>query len=135
MNRESNQEKNVIYIKKSYGRATKLRLLKQDLSDAIARAGGFSKSALLFVLLVIWHVVRVFICAVLVLFEPIARLILVSVAFLGFFVTLIFGFLMDAPHFPKWGMLLFSAGSLILYWIYLGIMSLFMKLPHGRDYY
>ena len=50
-------------------------------------------------------------------------------ALLGFFVTLVFGFLIGDANFPRWGMLAFSVGALVLYWLYLGLMSLFMSLP------
>ena len=74
------------------------------------------------------------VCAVLVLGEPIVRAVLVPVAFLSFLVTLIFGFLIGDVRFPRWGMLAFSVGALMLYWLYLGLMSLFMTLPwHDQD--
>jgi hypothetical protein len=74
------------------------------------------------------------ICALLVLGEPIVRAVLVPVAFLSFLVTLIFGFLIGDARFPRWGMLAFSVGALMLYWLYLGLMSLFMTLPsHDQD--
>lgn len=76
-----------------------------------------------------WQVVRIACCAVLVLTEPILRAILLPIAFLGFLVTLIFGFLIGDPRFPRWGMLGFSVGALVLYWLFLGLMSLFMTLP------
>ncbi|KWT71761.1 MULTISPECIES: hypothetical protein [unclassified Variovorax] len=69
------------------------------------------------------------ICALLVLGEPVVRAVLVPVAFLSFLVTLIFGFLIGDVRFPRWGMLAFSVSALILYWLYLGLMSLFMTLP------
>jgi hypothetical protein len=73
-------------------------------------------------------------CAVLVLMEPIVGAVLVPLAFLGFLVTLIFGFLIGDARFPRWGMLAFSVGSLVLYWLYLGLMSLIMTLPsHDCD--
>lgn len=75
------------------------------------------------------------VCAVLVLGEPIVRAVLVPVAFLSFLVTLIFGFLIGDARFPRWGMLAFSVGALMLYWLYLGVMSLFMTLPsHDHDH-
>lgn len=86
-------------------------------------------------LLLSWHLVRLAICAALVLLEPAVRAVLVPVAFLGFWVTMIFGFLVGDPHFPRWGMLAFSLGALILYWLYVGLMSLFMSWPphdHSR---
>ena len=70
----------------------------------------------------VWQVIRCAICAV-----------LVPVAFLSFLVTMIFGFLLGDPRFPRWGMLAFSVGALVLYWLYLGLMSLFMTLP-SHDY-
>jgi hypothetical protein len=82
---------------------------------------------------VAWQVVRIAICAVLVLLEPVMRAIFVPLAFLGFVVTLIFGFLIGDPRFPRWGMLAFSVGSLMLYWLYLGLMSVFMTLPPAHD--
>jgi hypothetical protein len=57
------------------------------------------------------------------------RIICVPLAFLSFFVTLVFGFLLGSPGFPKWGMLLFSVAALLLYWVYLGITILLMRLP------
>jgi hypothetical protein len=83
---------------------------------------------------VAWQIVRIACCAVLVLIEPILRATLVPIAFLGFMVTLIFGFLIGDPRFPRWGMLAFSVGALMLYWLFLGLMSLFMTLPPDHDH-
>ena len=82
---------------------------------------------------VVWQVVRLTICAVLILMEPLLRATLVPIAFLSFVVTLIFGFLIGDPRFPRWGMLAFSVGTLMLYWLFLGVMSLFMTLPRSHD--
>ena len=76
-----------------------------------------------------WQIVRLTCCAVLILMEPLVRATLVPLAFLSFLVTLIFGFLIGDPRFPRWGMLGFSIGLLMLYWLFLGVMSLFMTLP------
>jgi hypothetical protein len=84
-------------------------------------------------LLSTWQAVRLTCCAVLILLEPIVSAILVPLAFLSFLVTLIFGFLIGDPRFPRWGMLAFSVGSLMLYWLFLGVMSLFMTLPPTHD--
>jgi len=81
-----------------------------------------------------WQILRIACCAVLVLMEPILRATLVPIAFLGFMVTLIFGFLVGDPRFPRWGMLGFSVGALLLYWLFLGLMSLFMTLPPDHDH-
>ena len=83
---------------------------------------------------VAWQIVRITCCAALVLIEPILRATLVPIAFLGFLVTLIFGFLIGDPRFPRWGMLAFSLGALMLYWLFLGLMSLFMTLPPDHDH-
>ena len=82
---------------------------------------------------VAWQLVRITCCALLVLMEPLLRAILVPIAFLGFLVTLVFGFLIGDPRFPRWGMLGFSVGALMLYWLFLGLMSLFMTLPPDHD--
>jgi hypothetical protein len=75
--------------------------------------------------------VRAFVVAVLVLFEPVLRCILVPVAFLSFLVTLVFGVLMQAPNFPVWGMLLFSVAMLWAYWLYLALLSMFVRGGRG----
>lgn len=72
---------------------------------------------LLAALIVAWQIIRMAVCAVLVLFEPVLQAILVA-----------------DPRFPRWGMLAFSVGSLMLYWFYLGLMSLFIPLPPGHDH-
>ncbi len=79
------------------------------------------------------ELVRLACCAVLVLLEPLLRATLVPIAFLSFVVTLIFGFLIGDPRFPRWGMLAFSIGTLMIYWMFLGLMSLFMTLPRCHD--
>ena len=91
--------------------------------------GDWFGAALWCVVLVALHLVRITICALLVLGEPVMRALLVPAAFLGFLVTLIFGFLIGDPRFPRWGMLGLSVAALVLYWAYLGLMSLFMSLP------
>ncbi len=84
------------------------------------------------VLLAAWQVLRLVLCALLVLAEPLLRLVLVPIAFLGFAVTLLFGFALQQPGFPKWGMLAFSVGNLLLYALYLCVMQLLMGWPRDR---
>lgn len=122
----------VVYMKPSHARAAKLRALREDLAEAGRAAGQRSRPFAGVALVLAWQAVRIVICALLVLFEPLLRIVLVPLAFLGFVVTLIFGFMIGAPNFPKWGMLAFSVGALLLYWFYLGIMGLFMRLPRDR---
>jgi len=100
---------------------------------ARSRLAGWTGAGLWWVGIAVWQVLRCVICALLVLGEPVVRAVLVPVAFLSFLVTLIFGFLMGDPRFPRWGMLAFSVGALVLYWFYLWLMSLFMTLP-AHDY-
>jgi hypothetical protein len=70
--------------------------------------------------------------ALLVLMEPFVRMILMVAAFGCFFVTVVFGFMGHEPRFPKWGMLAFSIGCVLLYWAFLGVMLLMMRGPRGR---
>jgi hypothetical protein len=86
-------------------------------------------ASLVAVLLFALWLARMTLCALLVLIEPLLRITLVPLAFLGFLVTLVFGFLMGDPRFPKWGMLAFSVGALWLYWLFLALASLLMRLP------
>ena len=85
-------------------------------------------------LIVVWQAVRLTCCAVLIMLEPLLRATLVPIAFLSFVVTLIFGFLIGDPRFPRWGMLAFSIGTMMLYWLFLAVMSLFMTLPPSHDH-
>ena len=60
--------------------------------------------------------------ATLGLIEPLLRYTLCPIAFLGVAVTLLFGFLLNEPGFPKWAMLAFSVGALLMYWLYLAVL-------------
>lgn len=122
----------VVYMKRSHARAAKLRALREDLGETSRAIGRRSQPFVGVAFVLAWQAVRMVICALLVLFEPLLRIVLVPIAFLGFLVTLIFGFMIGAPNFPKWGMLAFSVGALLLYWFYLGVMGLFMRLPRDR---
>ena len=96
---------------------------------------GVAAAGLWWVAALIVQILRLIVSAVLILAEPIVRAVLVPVALLGFLVTLVFGFLISDPNFPRWGMLAFSVGALVLYWAYLGLMSLLMILPcHDRHH-
>jgi hypothetical protein len=75
------------------------------------------------------------ICVVLLMTEPLLAITLVPLGFLSFVFTLVFGFLLHAPHFPKWGMLVFSVSVMLLYWLFLSFMSLFMRLPSYRNHH
>lgn len=79
-----------------------------------------------------WLLVRLMLCTLLVLMEPIVRAVLVPIAFLGFAIAVVFGFLAGDPQFPKWGMLVFSMAALWLYWLFLGVLALLMSCLDGR---
>ena len=111
----------------------KLRVLHGSREEGLSSRPAIGMRLALACFFVAWQLVRIAICALLVLLEPVLRATLVPIAFLGFLVTLIFGFLIGDPRFPRWGMLAFSVGSLMLYWLYLGLMSLFMTLPSDHD--
>lgn len=107
-----------------------LRLpLRERLKDAAAAVGRAGLWVMRTLLLMALQLVRLAICALLLLAEPMLRVVLLGLAFGGFMVTLVFGFLMGDPDFPKWGMLAMSVSFVLLYWLYLFIMSLFMRLP------
>jgi len=104
-----------------------------NLREIAAPRRSFAIRILGALLFVVWQAVRLTCCAVLIMLEPLLRATLVPIAFLSFIVTLIFGFLIGDPRFPRWGMLAFSIGTLMLYWLFLAVMSLFMTLPPSHD--
>lgn len=69
-----------------------------------------------------WTVVRLGVGSLLVLFEPILRIVLCTAAFGACFVALLFGFVAQAPGFPAWGMLGLSVAALSAYWAYLAVI-------------
>ena len=64
--------------------------------------------------------------------EPVLRVILLGAAFVTFWMAVIFGFLMDAPHFPAWGMLVFSVSAFGAYLVVLLVQHFLIGLPNGR---
>ena len=115
--------------------------IKEASSEQLLHEAGLGQrladdlgAALWWAVLVVLQVARIVVCALLVLGEPLVRVVLVPLAFHGFFLTLIFGFLIGDPRFPRWGMLAFSVGSLLHYWGYVWLMSLFISPPrrHAR---
>ncbi|MCZ4307048.1 hypothetical protein O4G98_20125 [Zoogloeaceae bacterium G21618-S1] len=57
----------------------------------------------------------VLLTALFAMVEPVLRVVLLPASFLMFWVTILFGFVLDAPHFPAWGMLLFSVSLFLVY--------------------
>jgi hypothetical protein len=123
----------VVYLRPADARAAKLRQLAADAADATRAVGAMAWSILILTLAGLWQVLRLVLCALLVLVEPMLRMTLVPLAFLSFVVTLIFGFLIGDPRFPKWGMLAFSVGVLWLYWLFVALMSLIVRGPRGTN--
>ncbi len=79
------------------------------------------------------HIVRVLILATLAVLEPFVRFILTTLAALGMFVTIVFGFLIGAQGFPKWFMLEMSVGCFLVLGAYYGLMSLFGNVTNTHD--
>lgn len=79
------------------------------------------------------HAVGLLIFATLAVLEPFVRFILMTVASLGMFVTIVFGFLIGAEGFPKWFMLEMSVGCFLLLGAYYGVMSIFGDVSNERD--
>lgn len=112
-----------------------MRRMAARAAEAARGALRLCGSAFMFLMFATWQVLRVGICALLVLIEPLLSVMLVPLAFLSFVITVIFGFLIGAPHFPRWEMLGLSVGLVLVYWLFLGLMSLFMRLPPHHDLY
>ena len=71
--------------------------------------------------------------ATLAVLEPFVQFILMTVASLGMFVTIVFGFLIGAEGFPKWLMLGMSVGCFLVLGTYYGVMSIFGNVSDSRD--
>ena len=79
------------------------------------------------------HAIGVLIFATLAVLEPFVRFILITLASLGMFVTIVFGFLIGSEGFPKWLMLGMSVGYFLLLGAYYGVMSIFGNISDTRD--
>ena len=77
--------------------------------------------------------VGVLIFATLAVLEPFVRFILMTVASLGMFVAIVFGFLIGAEGFPKWFMLGMSVSCILLLAAYYGVMNIFGNVNNERD--
>ena len=77
--------------------------------------------------------VGLLIFATMAVLEPFVRFILMTVASVGMFVTIVFGFLIGAEGFPKWFMLGLSVGCFLLLGAYYGVMSIFGNISSERD--
>lgn len=70
---------------------------------------------------------RITLLALWVLVEPFLRWALLGVAYLSFAMSVAFGFVLQMPHFSKWGMLLIALIAVMLYWGILALMSALMR--------
>ena len=77
--------------------------------------------------------VGVLIFATLAVLEPFVRFILMALATLGLFVTIVFGFLIVAEGFPKWLMLGMSVGCFLALGAYYVLMSIYGNASNWRD--
>jgi len=123
----------VVYEKTTDARTARPRRLSAGAADATRAIGAIASSILILTLAGLWQALRLVLCALLVLVEPMLRMTLVPLAFLSFAVTLIFGFLIGDPRFPKWSMLAFSVGALWLYWLFVALLILIVRGPHGTN--
>jgi hypothetical protein len=74
---------------------------------------------------------RAILVALMLLFEPLLRLVVLPLAF-GFFLTaLLFGVLLHARHFPTWGMLALSVGLMWVYGVYIAVLVWLMGGRRG----
>ena len=83
-----------------------------------------------------WFVRRalgVLIFSTLAMLEPFVQFILLPLATLGMFVTIVFGFLIGAEGFPKWFMLGMSVGCFLVLAAYYWVMSIFGNVGNNHD--
>jgi hypothetical protein len=132
MNDETEVRPKVIYLRPRNARAVRLRAIVGASANVARRLQGLLVGLLCFAISVFWPLCRMVLCALLVLIEPLLRITLVPLALLGFLVTLFYGFRVDDPNFPKWGMLALSLGSLCAYWLYMALLAFMIGGRRGR---
>jgi hypothetical protein len=94
-------------------------------TEATQRETGVARGVALAIVWAAWQLVRWPLLTLLIVLEPVARVVLASLALLGTLTAFLFGAL-HTPHFPFWGMLLGSlgcAGLLILYYGAIRVLS------------
>jgi hypothetical protein len=133
MRRNTSERGNVVYLQSSDARARKLRRVATSTTEVLRAVAWQGRLLLALAVVGTLQVLHLVLCTLLVLMEPFVRAILVSVAFLSFVVTVIFGVLIGDARFPTFGMLAFSVGALWLYWLFIGLMTLLMRSPRGQD--
>jgi hypothetical protein len=114
-------------------RTVRVRRLAVQAGRVMRSASAIALSIVVLAGIAAWQVLRLVLCALFVLVEPMLRMTLVPLAVLSFAVTLIFGFLIGDPRFPRWGMLAFSVGALWMYWLFLAVMSFVVGGGRGKN--
>ena len=71
--------------------------------------------------------------ATLAVLEPFVRFTLMTLASLGMYITIVFGFLIGAEGFPKWFMLGMSVACFLVLGAYYGVMRVFGIVSNTRD--
>ena len=72
-----------------------------------------------------WPAARLPVFALLVILEPIVRVVLCGLAMLSALAAFFFEFLTALPEFPFWGMLGFSVGCALALMLYYALVRLF----------
>lgn len=80
-------------------------------------------AAVIGLLLILWQAVRIPALALLVILEPLVRVILAGAALL-IVLTALFYRALGMPHFPFWTMLAFGIGSALLLALYYALLRL-----------
>jgi hypothetical protein len=78
-------------------------------------------------LTLVWNVLRIPVASVLVLLEPVVCFALAALAILSVIAAIFWKVSGIAPAFPLWGLLAFSAGSIVLLAIYYALIRLFTR--------
>lgn len=89
----------------------------------LARSSPWARAALVGLLWILWQGVRIPALALLVILEPIVRLILAGAALL-LVLTALFYRLIGMPRFPFWTMLALGIASMLLLALYYGLLRL-----------
>lgn len=71
--------------------------------------------------------------ATMAVLEPFVRFILMTLASLGMFVSIVFGFLLGAAGFPKWLMFGMSLGCFLALGAYYWVMSILDDVSDPRE--
>lgn len=79
-----------------------------------------------------WDAVRLPIFSLLLIFEPIVRLVLSWLTLLAVLTAFLFEFSGAAPGFPFWGMIAFSIGCALALTGYYALCAVFGTMPSRR---